>query len=223
MTGSPALAYRDDGPVAWLAGLSGLVGLAPRRWRGRSFALLLTVAGVAAPLAALPLAALSLATPALSPAWPPLAGAAWCSVVAGLVAGHRHPGRLDWLVSPLLRATEYAFIAVLGFAGRAPAALTFALLCAAVYHHYDVVYRVRQGMPPPAWLSRAGLGWDGRMLVAAAAAAAGAVTSVYAVLAVALWVLFAGESVRTWLGHTAGRREAAAAGTAQLDVEGEVT
>ena len=46
---------------------------------------------------------------------------------------------------------------------------------------------------------QAGLGWDGRMLIAAGAAAVGFATPAYAVLAVYLGVLFGWESVRTWL------------------------
>lgn len=145
-----AAAYRDDGPLAALAGAAGIAALIPRAVRSRSRA-------------------------------------------------------LGWLVPPLLRAAEFAVLGVLGLAGGAPPALVFALLAAVAFHHYDAVYRVRQRMdPPPPWVDRAGLGWDGRMLAAALGVAGGAATPVYALLTVGLWLLFAGESVTNWLRGSAG-------------------
>lgn len=138
-----------------------------------------------------------------------LAGAA--GIAAGIAAliprAVRSGSRaLGWLVPPLLRAAEFAVLGVLGLAGGAPPALVFALLAAVAFHHYDAVYRVRQRMdPPPPWVDRAGLGWDGRMLAAALGVAGGAATPVYALLTVGLWLLFAGESVTNWLRGSAGQ------------------
>lgn len=107
-------------------------------------------------------------------------------------------GRLGWLAPPVIRAVEYTGLAAFGFAGGAPRPLVYALLGALAYHHYDVVYRDRQHIAAPSWVARAGLGWEGRLLLASAAAAAGMVTPVYAGLATWLWSLFAAESIASW-------------------------
>jgi uncharacterized protein DUF5941 len=74
----------------------------------------------------------------------------------------------------------------------------YALIGALAYHHYDTVYRTRQRLWPARWVFAAGLGWDGRMLVAAVAALAGVLPVVFAVLCVYLALLFGVESVYTW-------------------------
>jgi hypothetical protein len=62
------------------------------------------------------------------------------------------------------------------------------------------VYRLRhQRVAPPAWLDAAGGGWDGRLLAIFVLAAAGALGIGLTVIAVALAVLFGGESVLSWL------------------------
>ena len=90
-----------------------------------------------------------------------------------------------------------------------------------VLHHYDIVYRVRRDtMPmaaaharattsgsaavgdtaaPPRWIAKAGLGWEGRMLVGALGAVFGVEVFAFAVLAVYLWVLFGWESLTGWV------------------------
>lgn len=120
-------------------------------------------------------------------------------LLAGPGASHPHDGRLDWLVPPLLRLTEYGFVAMAGFAHGVPPLLIFAVLGAMLFHHYDVVYRVRQRVYPPPWLAPAGLGWDGRMLVVALAGLIGAVPVAFVLLALYLWGLFAWESLTCWL------------------------
>lgn len=211
-TGSAAVgAYRDDGPVAWLVGASGVIGLVDQSWRGRSLALAgatLAAAGIIPALAA----------PA---GWVPLVGAAWCVLAAGAVTGHHQPGRLDWLASPVLRGVEYTFIGVVGIQGGVPAALVFALLAALAYHHYDTVYQVRQrGRLPERlrWVSSVGLGWDGRMLVVSCAAAAGAATAGYALLVAGLWTLFIGASTASWM-RAAAREPSSRARTVELEGE----
>jgi hypothetical protein len=72
------------------------------------------------------------------------------------------------------------------------------LIAVLAYHHYDTVYRTRQKLWPQEWMFRAGLGWDGRMLVVALAAFAGYTPLAYAALAAYLGVLFGVESVLTW-------------------------
>jgi Family of unknown function (DUF5941) len=120
-------------------------------------------------------------------------------LLAGPGSSHPHDGRLDWLVPPILRLTEYGFVASVGFAHDVPPGLIFLLLGAMAFHHYDIVYRVRQRVYPPAWLSTFGFGWDGRMLLVALGGLAGQVTLMFALLSLYLWCLFAWESVTCWL------------------------
>lgn len=120
-------------------------------------------------------------------------------LLTGPASTSPHDGRLDWLVPPVIRAIEYGYLAVLGFAQGVPRPLVYVLLAVLVYHHYDTVYRTRQGLWPPRWVFQAGLGWDGRMLIAAFAALLGLSTAAYALLALYLGALFGWESIRTWL------------------------
>lgn len=180
----PIRIYRDDGPLA-----HGLGILAA----GQIPALLPAVAGA---LVTLILALTGMSDmPGIATAGPVLA-----TLLAGLGGGAAHRGRLDWLIPPILRVTEYTFIAVVGLSSDTPPAVTYVLLAAMAFHHYDLVYRVRQRIAPPGWVSLAGLGWDGRMLVVALGAMFGYEPFAFAALAGYLWVLFAGESVRSWLG-----------------------
>lgn len=179
----PIRVYRDDGPLArWLGVLAG--GQIPpllTAFAGAVVTLVLVLTGVS------DLPGLTIATPVVA------------TLLAGLGGGARHDGRLDWLVPPILRVAEYTFIAVVGLSSTAPRPVVYALLAAMAFHHYDLVYRVRQRIEPPGWVNLAGLGWDGRMLIVAVGALFGAEPVAYGVLAGYLWLLFAGESVRSWL------------------------
>ncbi|MFG2002460.1 DUF5941 domain-containing protein [Spirillospora sp. NPDC048911] len=176
-------AYRDDGPIAMGLGRPVRGHLPPLP--GAVIALVVTgvllVAGAGAgdtrTLFA-PVAALLLTGPA---------------------SGHPHNGRLDWLVPPIIRTIEYGYLAVLGFAQGVPAPLIFALIAVLAYHHYDTVYRTRQRLWPQDWVFRAGLGWEGRMLIVAFVGLSGFLPFAYAALAAYLGVLFGIESVTTWL------------------------
>jgi hypothetical protein len=124
-------------------------------------------------------------------------------LLAALASWHPHDGRHDWLAPPLLLAGESVFIAAAGFAGRAWPEVTFALIAAVGLRHLDLAYRARNQVPlsrPGGFATRKGrvpqpdrrgLGWEGRMLVAAAAVAAGIAPYVFPVLALYLWALFA--------------------------------
>ncbi|RJL30564.1 hypothetical protein D5H75_23440 [Bailinhaonella thermotolerans] len=177
------VAYRDDGPVA-----RGLGHLA----KGQIPPLLPAIVGLVMTGVLLFLGVAREGDPAVF-------APAVVLLLAGPGSSSPHSGRLDWLVPPILRVTEYGFLAAVGFAAGASPVVIYALLGALAFHHYDVVYRVRQRIYPPSWLGLAGLGWDGRMLFAALAAYAGLVQAGYVLLAVWLWGLFAWESVTSWL------------------------
>ena len=180
--GDRLVAYRDDGPVARALGrVSGgqLPPLLPLLVAAVVTGILLAagVNGQTSPAIFAPVLALLLAGPA---------------------SAHPHSGRLDWLVPPIMRAIEYGYLATLGFAHGVSKPLVYALLGVLAYHHYDTVYRTRQRLWPAPWVFRAGLGWDGRLLIAAVATLAGALPITFAVLAVYLGLLFGIESVHTW-------------------------
>lgn len=187
---------RDDGPLTEAVG---------RLWRVPSPPLFAAVVG-----AVLPFVTLGARSTALA-----LFAAVWCTLIAGLASHHPHSGRLDWLVLPVLRVSEYTFAVAVGLAHDVPGPLVFATVGALAFHHYDTVYRVRQHTPPPRWLRLAGLGWDGRMLVVGASAAAGVTVEAYAALAVALWVLFVTESATSWARTPRGQ------GRTAMDLERE--
>lgn len=174
--------YRDDGPLSRAVGRPARGHLPPLP--GAAVALAVTgvllttgTGGARAPALFAPVVALLLAGPA---------------------SGHPHHGRMDWLVPPIIRGIEYGCLTVLGFAQGVSAPLVYVLVAVLAFHHYDTVYRTRQGLRPPAWIFHAGLGWEGRMLIAALAGLSGHLPFAYAALAVYLGVLFAGESVVTW-------------------------
>ncbi|MER7499705.1 DUF5941 domain-containing protein [Nonomuraea pusilla] len=177
------LAYRDDGPlVQALAGKLGK-GLPPVPM---TFAALLAVAVVGAagllepgPILLLPvLIVLALVLP---------------------TAPRDHLGRFDWLTPPLLRGAEFLTMILVGLASDAPKWLLFVLVYVVGYHTYDTVYRTRQSIWPPAWVFHAGLGWELRLLIIGVGAALDLVTPVLAVLTAYLFVLFAVESVTSWV------------------------
>ncbi|MFC7104754.1 DUF5941 domain-containing protein [Nonomuraea rubra] len=91
--------------------------------------------------------------------------------------------------------------------------MIFVLLAALAFHHYDLVYRLRQHVYPPPWLATLGLGWDGRMMVVSLVALSGWLTGGYALLAVYLWGLFGWESLTCWLAAPRSGVEAADMGT----------
>lgn len=112
--------------------------------------------------------------------------------------GDRSP--LRWLVPPLLRVLELGGITALAaVAGADAVPAAFALLCAAAFHHYDVVYRLRQrNEVAPGWLTTAGLGWDGRLVLVALLVVAGLAPAGLWVMAALLAILYVSEAVRGW-------------------------
>ncbi|MGI5160976.1 DUF5941 domain-containing protein [Microbispora sp. CA-102843] len=180
---SAVVAYRDDGPLSKAMGLlvAGQLPPLPPAVAGAFVTAVLLVLGIAGA------DDFAVFAPAVS------------LLLAGAGSAHRHDGRLDWLAPPILRLTEYGFIASAGFARSVPPVLIVALLGAMAFHHYDMVYRLRQHVYPPPWLATAGLGWDGRMLVVALGGLLDVMTVVFVLLALYLWGLFGWESLTCWL------------------------
>jgi hypothetical protein len=181
--GDRLVAYRDDGPIAQTLG----------RLSGGQLPPLLPLLAAAIVTGILLIAGLGGET---SPVI--LAPALALLILAGPAATHPHNGRLDWLVPPIMRAIEYCYLATLGFAHDVSKPLVYAFIGILAYHHYDTVYRTRQRLWPAKWVFRAGLGWDGRLLIAVVATLAGVLPITFAVLAVYLGLLFGVESVYTW-------------------------
>ncbi|MDF3292471.1 DUF5941 domain-containing protein [Streptomyces silvisoli] len=167
----------------------------------------------AAPVTAVVGGAAALATALLTPYgtwWPVLGAGVYCLTSAVAVAAPLK-GALDWLVPPILRATEYTVILALAARSGVPGALpaAFGLVAAVAYHHYDTVYRIRGGTgAPPRALVRATGGHEGRLLVITVASALLAHTTALktaawptavAVLAGYLALVVLTESIRFWV------------------------
>jgi hypothetical protein len=121
--------------------------------------------------------------------------------LARAVAPHVHiRSRFNWLVPGLVRCLEYGSLILTAYLAHGHAVRAcFALLAVLAFHHYDTVYRLRQqGAPPPAWVSIAGGGWDGRIILAYIALLLAVTRTGMAVAAALLAVLFVGESVSSW-------------------------
>ena len=114
---------------------------------------------------------------------------AMCDLPMSVAAFARDPftGRLGWLVPPVIQGVSYLVVLGLIVSDRMLGAACFALLAAVIYHHYDVVYRIRANAgQPPRWLSIALGGNLGRsILVVVLGTALGSGR----VLSTAIWVL----------------------------------
>jgi hypothetical protein len=102
----------------------------------------------------------------------PLVPPRWADRLAGRPGGS---ARYGWLRPAYLRALEYAGVLALTAAlpGAGAGAAAFVLLLVVASHHYDVLYRVLQGLRAGG-AAALGLGWPGRLLVVAALALVGA-------------------------------------------------
>ena len=189
--------YRDDGLLAdWLGATAGRV---------------LRVGEVALTLLGAAILAVALAT-AGRPVPDLVLAVAVAAVVVLVGAGARrsHSGRFAWIVPPLLRLLEYAFLIRLTVLAEPEAMpLCFALLCALAFHHYDTVYRLRQqGVAPPAWRRAIGGGWEGRLLLASLLAALGVLAPGMLVAAVILGAVYVTESTLSWMRFARATRPA---------------
>ena len=190
-------AYRDDGPVARVLG----------RAVGDAVPL---PAVVLTMLSALPLAAVLALDGADVDEVALGVAVAWCVLVGGVASGRPDSGRFAWAVPPLLRLLEYGgLLALAVLAGPRALPWCFALVGVLAFHHYDTVYRLRhQGVAPPEWLSLAGGGWDGRLLLAYVLLVAGAVPTGFLAAAVVLALAYLAESVVSWLRFAHAQRPA---------------
>lgn len=190
LTGVDTALHRDDGPVArWIGGLgrtTGLVGPLPLALLGAVGAAALLGAG----LAGLDGAAVRWAVPV----------AVLVVLLAALPAAVPHGGALDWLVPAALRAAEYLAVIGIGVVADAPGAVTFTLLFVLALRHYDLTARLEKRERAPV-LHALGLGWDGRLILLAAAALVGPAVARVALLALAgyLAVVFAVNALRGWV------------------------
>ena len=135
---------------------------------------------------------------------------AMCDLPLTIKVSAREPftAKLGWLVPPLIQFVAYGVLLGLIVNDSLLGAAAFTMLAAVIYHHYDVVYRIRaHAGEPPRWLSIALGGNFGRsVLVVALGTAIGSGRG----LSTAIWLL-AGylavvavvESVRFWTRPTA--------------------
>jgi phosphatidylglycerophosphate synthase len=173
--------HRDDGPPA-------------RRVLGR--------ARVGAPLvfaavAALAAGALATAAAVTDVGVVAVLGTGSVVLLAALPARAPHTGALDWLVPAALRAAEYLFVVAVALVAAVPAPLVFVLLFVLGLHHYDLTARMEKSAPADG-IGPAAVGWDGRVLLLAAAAAAGYATAGVALVAALVLAMFGVGTVAAW-------------------------
>jgi phosphatidylglycerophosphate synthase len=130
---------------------------------------------------------------------------AMCDLPLAIKVAAREPltAKLGWMTPPTIQLVAYVVALGLIVNDALLGAATFALLAAVIYHHYDVVYRIRaNAAQPPHWLSVALGGNLGRsvLIVVLGTAIGGghALSAVIWLLAAYLAVLAVGESVRFW-------------------------
>ncbi|KUL32342.1 DUF5941 domain-containing protein [Actinoplanes awajinensis] len=126
-----------------------------------------------------------------------LAGGIPAALAAGMVARARHDRPLDWLVPAALRAAEYVFVVLAGLVGGVPWPLVFLLLFVLALRHYDLTARMEKGAPGTL-AGAAVLGWEGRMVLLAAATLAGFGIGGFVVLVAGVGGAFSITAVRDW-------------------------
>ncbi len=126
-----------------------------------------------------------------------LAGAIPAALAAGMTARARHDRPLDWLVPAVLRGAEYLLVVLAGLVGGVPWPLLFGLLLVLALRHYDLTARMEKGAPGTT-AGAAVLGWEGRVVLLAAATLAGFATAGFGVLTVLVGGAFALTAARDW-------------------------
>ncbi|WP_211244419.1 DUF5941 domain-containing protein [Actinospica robiniae] len=130
---------------------------------------------------------------------------AMCDLPLAIRATAREPftARLGWLAPPLIQLVSYVVMIGLIFGDRKLGPAAFALLAAVIYHHYDIVYRLRAGAGQmPRWVAVALGGNLGRSVLVVVL---GTGLTHGNPLSLAIWLLTAylavvavAESVRFW-------------------------
>ena len=124
---------------------------------------------------------------------------AWAVLLGGLASARPLTDRLRWMVPPRAARDRVRRAAVdrRGGRRRRRARGLRAARARSPIHHYDERLRLRhRGVRPPAWVTAAGLGWDGRLLLGVVLLVAGALPAGFYVLAVLLAALFVTETRR---------------------------
>jgi hypothetical protein len=129
-------------------------------------------------------------------------------LLATLGSSHLHDGPRDWRVPPLLQVGEYVYLAAAGYAGHAPAPVTFGLIAAVGLRHLDMAYRARNRVPLSWFMERKwrqvpradwrGLGWEGRMILAGLALLGGITPAAYLAMTAYLLLLEAADFLASW-------------------------
>jgi hypothetical protein len=184
--------YRDDGVLARLLGAAAgrLLPLPP---------LLLALVGTLGVLAIAAAEGDSASDGTVA------AAVAWFVLCAGISSGRPHMDRWAWAVPGAVRVGEYGSLIWIGAtAGESGSAGAFAMVAALAFRHYELVYRPRfQGKPPPAWLSIAGGGWEGRLVLVTALLVVGALPGGLLVMAGVLAAVFVSECIVSWVRYSA--------------------
>jgi hypothetical protein len=130
---------------------------------------------------------------------------AMCDLPLAIKVAAREPltAKLGWITPPTIQFVAYTIALGLIIDDALLGAATFALLAAVIYHHYDVVYRIRANAgQPPHWLSVALGGNLGRSVLIVVLGIA--ISSGFA-LSAAIWLLAGylaalalGESLHFW-------------------------
>ena len=130
---------------------------------------------------------------------------AMCDLPLAIKAASREPltTKLGWVTPPTIQFVAYVVVLGLIVDDAILGAAAFTLLAAVIYHHYDVVYRIRANAgQPPHWLSVALGGNLGRsvlvVVLGTAIGSGSALSTVIWLLAAYLGLLAVGESVRFW-------------------------
>jgi Family of unknown function (DUF5941) len=181
----PLQLYRDDGPIARA------VGSLVRVSHSHSLVIVVALAPMFVLIALKGDGASHVAVGA---------ALAWLVVVGGAMSGRAPADAFRWVVAPLLRLAEYAGLLWIGaVAGESSQPAAFAVLAVVAFHHYDLVYRLRNlGTEPPRRLGDLALGWDGRLVLGYILLVAGALPAGFFIAAGLLATGFVAESVAAW-------------------------
>jgi phosphatidylglycerophosphate synthase len=130
---------------------------------------------------------------------------AMCDLPLAIKAAASEPliARLGWLAPPTIQLVAYVVVLGLIVDDALLGAASFALLAAVIYHHYDVVYRIRaNASQPPHWFSVALGGNLGRsvlvVVLGTAITSDHTLSTLIWLLAAYLGVLAVGDSIRFW-------------------------